>query len=64
MKGAGSVLALAVAATVAAAIAFVLSPGNLLFLCPSLIITPDQVQELTAGLAAALDAVAAERRLV
>lgn len=42
---------------------FVLSPGNLLFLCPSLVIKESELQELVTSMKSALDAVAAERGL-
>jgi adenosylmethionine-8-amino-7-oxononanoate aminotransferase len=40
---------------------FVLSPGNLLFLCPSLVITSEQIAEMVEGFSNALNAVAARR---
>lgn len=42
---------------------FVLSPGNLLFLCPALVIKEGELQELITGMTSALDAVASERGL-
>lgn len=42
---------------------FVLSPGNLLFLCPALVIEESELQELVGAVKSALDAVAAERGL-
>lgn len=42
---------------------FVLSPGNLLLLCPSLVIQESEVQELAGGMKRAFDAVASERGL-
>ncbi len=44
-------------------LSFVLSPGNLLFLCPSLVITEEEIGALMEGIMASLDAVAAERGL-
>lgn len=40
---------------------FVLSPGNLLFLCPALIIGEDELEELVARIVKVLDAAAADR---
>lgn len=42
-------------------LSFVLSPGNLLLLCPSLIIAPLQLRELVVGLEAALETLRKER---
>jgi len=45
-------------------LSFVLSPGNLLFLCPSLVISVSELQDLVARIKAALDDVARERGLL
>lgn len=42
-------------------LSFVLSPGNLLLLCPALVITAQQLHSLVAAIIAALDAVAQRR---
>jgi adenosylmethionine-8-amino-7-oxononanoate aminotransferase len=44
-------------------LSFVLSPGNLLFLCPALIITEEQIRELVSGIRTSLDNVAKRRGL-
>jgi adenosylmethionine-8-amino-7-oxononanoate aminotransferase len=44
-------------------LSFVLSPGNLLFLCPSLVITEIELQDMIVRIRAALDDVARERGL-
>jgi len=42
-------------------LSFVLSPGNLLLLCPALVITSQQIRSLVAGITASLDAVGKRR---
>jgi adenosylmethionine-8-amino-7-oxononanoate aminotransferase len=42
---------------------FVLSPGNLLLLCPSLVIKESEIQDLITRMTSALDSVASERGL-
>jgi adenosylmethionine-8-amino-7-oxononanoate aminotransferase len=44
-------------------LSFVLSPGNLLLLCPALVIRESELQELISCLRSALDDVARERGL-